>query len=796
MRRPFSARVAQRLFVVVIGLTAVLPSATQAGQASDRREVSYRDVSVRVPSDWPVYDLDAQPALCARFDVSAAYVGRQGPHALCPSQIFGAAEAVHIEPWGPEDPDMQRLVEMDPIGGEPARTDPRARQSGRIVTAFPRLRTIVTVTFGADQALAEEILGTLRVSRPAGPAASASGTPAPETPAPPRSPRAAPAAPIPPARVASHPAPLQPGIFAGEGFDTCANPALEKMQAWLASPYRAVGIYIGGINHGCKAQTLTAGWVADAARMGWSFFPIYVGLQAPCQASTRTVKIDPANAAGQGRAAADDAIARADLFGLPTGSPLYYDIEAYSGSASCDQAVRSFLDAWSGRVRERRYVSGVYSSEASGIDNLAADYSNPGFRRPDVIWTAHWGESKRIFGHNQTWLPDSTWPNHQRIHQYTGGHVETWGGQSINIDSDLLDAPVVRFAAAPRWTAGDIDGADGDDLVHLCCGDYLNTWLTKSDGQYDVRSFRPVPGYGIQLGSWIPADISGDGRADLIHVCCRNWLNTWISRGDGTYSVSSFTPAAAYGIQGGTWVPSDVNGDGRTDLIHVCCRDYAHVWISRGDGTYEVGAFRIPGYGMQLGSWRSADINGDGNGDLVHICCPNWLNTWISRGDGTYNVSSFTPAAGYGIQGGTWISSDVNGDTRSDLVHVCCSNYAHTWLSRGDGTYDVGAFSPAPGYGMQGGSWLPVDVNGDAKGDLVHLCCPNWLNTWISAGDGTYSVGPFSPSPGYGIQGSQWIAGDADADGNGDLVHLCCPTYLHTWFSETDGTYRITSSPL
>src|SRR5687767_13737120 len=103
------------------------------------------------------------------------------------------------------------------------------------------------------------------------------------------------------------------------------------MLAWLASHYRAVGIYIGGINHGCKAQTLTAGWVADAARMGWSFFPIYVGLQAPCQASTRTAKIDPANSSSLGRAAADDVISRAVLFRLPTGSPLYYDIEAYSG---------------------------------------------------------------------------------------------------------------------------------------------------------------------------------------------------------------------------------------------------------------------------------------------------------------------------------------------------------------------------------------------------------------------------------------------------------------------------------
>ncbi|MBC7558093.1 MAG: hypothetical protein H7270_01800 [Dermatophilaceae bacterium] len=43
-----------------------------------------------------------------------------------------------------------------------------------------------------------------------------------------------------------------PGTFAGGGFDACSAPAQDVMTAWLASsPYRAVGIYVGGNNRYC-----------------------------------------------------------------------------------------------------------------------------------------------------------------------------------------------------------------------------------------------------------------------------------------------------------------------------------------------------------------------------------------------------------------------------------------------------------------------------------------------------------------------------------------------------------------
>src|SRR5262245_6792707 len=63
---------------------------------------------------------------------------------------------------------------------------------------------------------------------------------------------------------------LRAATFTGYGFESCNAPSLEALTAWLASPYRAVGIYIGGVNRSCANTGLTAEWVAAARAGGWS----------------------------------------------------------------------------------------------------------------------------------------------------------------------------------------------------------------------------------------------------------------------------------------------------------------------------------------------------------------------------------------------------------------------------------------------------------------------------------------------------------------------------------------------
>ena len=109
------------------------------------------------------------------------------------------------------------------------------------------------------------------------------------------------------------------------------------MKDWLASPYRAVGIYIGGVNRACAQASLTPGWIRAVQAQGWHYFPLYVGLQAPCGNGFRASTISPSSAAAQGKAAADDAVAQAGDLGIPASTPIIYDMEAYG--SGCSSAV-------------------------------------------------------------------------------------------------------------------------------------------------------------------------------------------------------------------------------------------------------------------------------------------------------------------------------------------------------------------------------------------------------------------------------------------------------------------------
>src|SRR5438093_194102 len=235
----------------------------------------------------------------------------------------------------------------------------------------------------------------------------------------------------------------------------------------------------------------------------------------------------------------------------------------------------------------------------------------------------------------------------------------------------------------------------------------------------------------------------------------------------------------------------DFNADGRTDLLHLCCGDYANVWLSNGDGTFTIPAFRPwPGYGVQSGSWQTADVNGDGKTDAVHLCCDDYANTWLSNGDGTFAVSSFRPWPGYGIQSGSWVAGNFNGDHSADLIHFWGGGPANIWLSNGNGNFSIVPFEPWPGYDYLSGVWLPGDFNGDGRTDLAHIWGGGSANVWLSRDDPGFSVNPFSPWPGYGFRSGSWYVGDFDGNRRTDLFHLCCD-YVNIWRSDGTGSFVV-----
>ncbi len=244
---------------------------------------------------------------------------------------------------------------------------------------------------------------------------------------------------------------VTPGNFTGYGFDQCLAPTQSAMDAWLrSSPFWAVGIYVSGDSRACRSQpNLTPEWVKTQRANGWRLLPITLGPQASCNPRfprySDDTTINPRSAhtyraaRAQGRTEATDAVAAAAALGISKRSTLWYDLEAYDiGQTACRESAMYFLSAWTKRLHRLGYVSGVYSSAASGIKALDdARVTRPNtFTLPDQIWIARWdleANTSTSYLRSDGWLPGG------RMKQYQGGHNETWGNVTINIDRNWLD---------------------------------------------------------------------------------------------------------------------------------------------------------------------------------------------------------------------------------------------------------------------------------------------------------------------------------------------------------------------
>jgi uncharacterized protein YraI len=235
--------------------------------------------------------------------------------------------------------------------------------------------------------------------------------------------------------------------YAGLAFDTCTAPPLTAIRAWSASPYRAVGVYFGGVNRTCAQPQLTPSWVASVGALNWRLLPIYKGLQPSCGARPTDAKISLSltTARSQGVAAATDAIARAKALGMQPGSAFYNDIEHYSQTdTACRNSVLAYLSSWTKELHRLGYVSGVYMNLNLGARQLSDAYDSTAYARPDALWIARYDGVDSLRGWAN--IPDSRWPSHQRAKQFRGTHNETYGGVTISIDSNRLDTPVATLA--------------------------------------------------------------------------------------------------------------------------------------------------------------------------------------------------------------------------------------------------------------------------------------------------------------------------------------------------------------
>ncbi len=477
-------------------------------------------------------------------------------------------------------------------------------------------------------------------------------------------------------------------VYTGYGFDSCAAPSLSTLTAWQSSPYRALGIYIGGANRACQQPNLSSSWVSSVVAQGWSLLPLYVGLQAPCvsQSSLQKLSTNVTTAASQGAAAATDAAAQANALALPPDAPIYFDMEGYSTTnAACTRAVQAFVGAWNNELHALGHTAGVYGSAASTIRDLQTTSS------PDDVWIANWNGIAGVFGDKYT--PDSLWPNHQRVHQYKGGHKETWGGVTINIDNDYADAAVVGAIAVtpppPPPAEGSVGSGDGQATASWQSGTFTDAVVVT----LQVVSPAPAPAtYAVKL-----AVTEADGVTPVA---------SWGLPVDVHLNAQTPGASPAFSTDGTTWQTLKKAPGG------VIPAGSDAGYVANPDGSFDVYT-RLPGL---VGLVPDTQAPTQPQGFAGHFVNGKLSLSWLPATDNSGSV------AGYRVLVDGAQLSEVSGQTRTTLVH--------TFHPTGQTVYRVEAVDAAGNVGKPSRPLVIVPTTKPAK---LPRPIPQWawaLYTW------------------------------------------------------------------
>ncbi|MBL8045691.1 MAG: DUF1906 domain-containing protein [Anaerolineales bacterium] len=298
----------------------------------------------------------------------------------------------------------------------------------------------------------------------------------------------------------------------GQAFDSCTMPTAEQMQDWWTnSPYGTWNLYIGGSAR-ANCGTLTADYIARLAVQGWWFIPTWVGPQAACSGFSSRMSSNPATAYTQGKTEADLAMNRAAELGLTfsnkSGTIIYYDLEAYfppAGDTTCREAAKSFINGWTEQLRANGNQAGVYGTPCTSYLSDFVSITNV----PDAAWIAAWyldsydPTATVWLGSSAVCLSNSLWVSGQRLRQYAGGHNETWGATTINIDSNVMDGRVADIRDSTSITQAvqlyrNADFVDATLCVATQAG-WLNLSSCGADWNDAVSSLKIKPGWSVRV---------------------------------------------------------------------------------------------------------------------------------------------------------------------------------------------------------------------------------------------------------------------------------------------------------
>ncbi|HEX3047773.1 MAG TPA: RHS repeat-associated core domain-containing protein [Bacillota bacterium] len=332
---------------------------------------------------------------------------------------------------------------------------------------------------------------------------------------------------------------------------------------------------------------------------------------------------------------------------------------------------------------------------------------------------------------------------------------------------------------------GDVNGDGKTDLIQLYDSDGrlgIATYLSNGASHNYTWSNDDI-GAGSGAGPFLTGDVNGDGKTDIIQLWNNNGrlaVITYLANGTG-YTLAWGTNDIGAGSGAIKFLTGDVNGDGKTDIIQLWDNNGrlgAGTYLANGTGYTLAWGVNDIGAGSGAITFLTGDVNGDGKSDIIQLWDNNGrlgVVTYLANGIG-YNLSWGVNDIGAGSSAINFLTGDVNGDGKTDIIQLWDNNGrlgVATHLSNGIG-YDYAWGMADMGQGSPAKAYLAGEVNGDGKTDIIQLWDNNGrlaMITYLSNGNG-YDCNWGTGDMGQGSPAVNYFAGDVNGDRKTDIVQL------------------------
>ncbi|KAL8651232.1 MAG: hypothetical protein Q9226_004788, partial [Calogaya cf. arnoldii] len=367
---------------------------------------------------------------------------------------------------------------------------------------------------------------------------------------------------------------------------------------------------------------------------------------------------------------------------------------------------------------------------------------------------------------------------------HDGGAVDAWFNGGPKDDGTWIwIGPTQIASGVPNATPdtvifADINGDGRSDYLVKGPEGSLSMWLNTGDVGSQKITWIPageIAG-GLGSGNILLADITGDGRADIVILDEGGGMSGYVNIRGQIETKPIWIP------QGGA--KSVATGDGVDDYIFIDEAGILTAYVNggpRGGGTdgwlwYPQGENGVinTGVGATRDQIRLADINGDKKVDYLTVDQKSGAVTAYLNGGRNPDANKgwiWLPqgviATGIGRDGEGVRFADINGDNKADYVWISEKGEMVVYLNViGENSakfipYNEGKFV-APGVGGSRDEVRLVDINGDKRADYLRIhhldgAVDLWTNevgtnpaNWVQQGSVASGVGFSGPSIQFG----------------------------------------------